>query len=357
MLAAVVTTVALAFGGGDAQAAAPSAADRLTDAQLVGQRVVVGFPGKKVSADLERRIRRGRVGGVILFSGNVASRAGVRRITRRLRSIPRPEAITGPLPIMVDQEGGLVKRLPGPPSMSARQMGRSGTATCRRQGAATGRGLDGVGVNVDLAPVLDVARRGSAIGRERRAFGSSPGAVSRCGGAFAGALERPGVAVTAKHFPGIGSAAVNTDFQVQRIRISKRRLRKTDEVPFDRFASNGSARRLVMVSSAIYPAFSSRPASFTRAIATKELRDRLGFDGVSVSDALDTASARRFGGTAKVAREVAEAGTDMLLYTKPGDGARAARALRSSLRRDELARSGFVESAERVLALREDLGK
>jgi beta-N-acetylhexosaminidase len=341
---------------GDEREDGPSAAvDRLTDAQLVGQRIVVGFSGERPSRDLERRIRRGRVGGVILFSDNVSSRGSVRRTTRRLRSIPQPDSIPGPLPVMVDQEGGLVKRLSGPPSLSAEQMGRAGAGTCRRQGAATGRSLDGMGVNVDLAPVLDVARRGSAMGREDRAFGSTRGAVARCGGAFAGALERPSVAVTAKHFPGIGAAPVNTDFEVQRIGISKRSLRRSDEVPFERFARGSAPRRLVMISSAIYPAFSSRPASFTRSIATKELRDRLGFDGVSVSDALDTASADRFGGTARVARQVAGAGTDMLLYTRPGDGARAARALVASIRRGKLARSGFAASAERILTLRRQL--
>jgi beta-N-acetylhexosaminidase len=258
---------------------------------------------------------------------------------------------------MVDQEGGLVKRLPGPPSMSAEGMARAGTGACRRQGAATGRSLDGVGVNVDLAPVLDVARRGSAIAREGRAFGGSPGAVWRCGGAFARALERPRVAVTAKHFPGIGSARVNTDFRVQRIRRSKRGLRRSDERPFGRFARGDSQRRLVMISSAIYTSFSARPASFTRGIATGELRDRLGFDGVSISDALDTPSARHFGGTAKVARSVADAGTDLLLYTRPRDGARAARALRGALRRGGIGRSNFVDSATRVLELRRALGK
>ena len=356
-LASIAAAIAAAFATGGGGEPPATAVDRLTDAQLVGQRIVVGFEGRRPSRDLERRIRRGRVAGVILFDHNVGSRAGVRRTIRRLQAIPRPDALSAPLPVMVDQEGGLVKRLPGPPSMSAERMARAGSGACRRQGAATGRSLDGVGVNLDLAPVLDVARAGSAMAREGRAFGSSAGAVWRCGGAFARALERPRVAVTAKHFPGIGSARVNTDFGVQRIRLSKAKLRRVDERPFRRFGRGGSGRRLVMISSAIYPAFSSRPASFTREIATGELRERLRFRGVSISDALDTASARHFGGTAKVARQVASAGTDLLLYTEPGEGARAARALLGGLRSGRLARSGFVDSANRILKLRSHLGK
>lgn len=353
ILPLLVTASLLVGAGGDG----PGPADRLTDAQLVGQRIVVGFAGKRPSEDLERRIRRGRIAGVVLFDDNVSSRAGVRRLVRRLQSIPQPDAISAPLLVMVDQEGGLVERLPGPPTMSAEQMGRAGTPTCRRQGKATGRSLADMGVNVDLAPVLDVARPGSAMADEDRAFGSAPRAVKRCGGAFADGLARPAVAPTAKHFPGIGSARVNTDFEVQRLRISKRRLRRTDELPFASFVGAGASERLVMISSAIYPAFSSRPASFTREIATKELRERLGFRGVSVSDALDTASTNAFGGTSKVARAVAGAGTDLLLYTAPNDGAKAARALKGALRRGRIARSSFLASAERVLGLRSSVDK
>jgi beta-N-acetylhexosaminidase len=105
------------------------AAERLTDSQLVGQRIV----------DLERRIRRGRIAGVVLFSDNVGSRAGVRRLVRRLQSIPRPSGLDQPLLVMVDQEGGLVKRLPGPPTLSAARMGAAACASRDRSAAPRSR--------------------------------------------------------------------------------------------------------------------------------------------------------------------------------------------------------------------------
>jgi beta-N-acetylhexosaminidase len=336
--------------------AAPGPQATLGDAQLVGQRLVTGFDGEAPPASLVRRIRDGRLAGVILFADNFDSRADAERLVGRLESIPRPRALRSPLLIMIDQEGGLVKRLPGPPSLSAEQMGSAGPRTCRRQGAATGRMLDHTGVNVDLAPVLDVARPGGAIDREHRAFGRTPAAVSRCAAPFAGALSRNGVAPTAKHFPGLGAAAINTDEAVQSIDLSRRRLRGFDEQPYSSFIGDGGAGRLVMVSSAVYTAFSDRPASLTRALATRELRGRLGFDGVSITDALETASTAAFGGPVATARRAAAAGTDLLLFSDPATAADAGHAVRADLRRaGPNARRRFEDSVVRILRLRRSL--
>lgn len=331
-----------------------SAVASFGDAQLAGQRLVAGFDGKHIPAALRRRIAAGRLAGVILFSENFDSRAEAERLARQLEAIERPRGQRQPLLVMVDQEGGQVKRLPGPPSLSAEQMGAAGKATCRRQGAATARMLDRTAINVDLAPVLDVARPGGAIEREDRSFGRDPAAVSSCGGAFANALERGGIAPTAKHFPGLGAAAVNTDFAVQRIGLSRSKLRRTDEAPYQRYIGDGARNRLVMMSSAIYPAFAGRPAAFTAKLATKELRERLGFEGVSITDALETESTAAFGGPTRAARFAARAGTDLLLFASLDAAEQAAPALRDVLRRD---RERFVTSVQRVLELRTGLGK
>ena len=174
------------------------------------------------------------------------------------------------------------------------------------------------------------ARPGSAIDSEGRSFGGDPKRVSRCAGAFAAALERKGVAPTAKHFPGIGAAAVNTDDAVQRIDLGARELRRVDELPYERFVGDGGAGRLVMVSSAVYPAFSERPAALTRSLASEELRDRLGFRGVSITDALETASTAAFGGPTEAAKRAARAGTDLLLFTSADAAFRAGRSLRAA---------------------------
>jgi beta-N-acetylhexosaminidase len=298
-------------------------------------------------------IRSGAVAGVILFTDNFPSRAAGRRLLSGLQAIPRPRGLRDPLLVMADQEGGLVKRLSGAPNASAREMGERGAAYSREQGRRTALNLRDVGVNVDLAPVLAVGRPGGTIADTDRAFGSSPAAVAATAVPFAEGLQGGGVAATGKHVPGFGSATVNTDFAVQRLAISKAELRRVDEAPYRPFIAAGGD--LVMLSTAIYPAFSGRPAAFTRSIATGELRDRLGFEGVSITDALESVAVRAFGGAAKAGLAGAGAGVDLLLYADPAAASAGQRALSQGLRTGRLSRAAFEDSATRVLRLRNSL--
>jgi beta-N-acetylhexosaminidase len=327
---------------------------KLSAGELAGQRLVAGFGGGRVPGKLRRLIHEGRLAGVILFDHNLGRRRHARRLIRHVQRINRPSGLRQPLLVMIDQEGGLVKRLGGPPDASAFEMGRRGKRYSRRQGAATARNLKGVGVNVDLAPVLDVGRDGSAIRAQRRSFGSTPGRVIETAVPFAAALERHGVAATGKHFPGLGAAGKDTDFAVQRIRLRRSRLRRIDERPYGKLVARGGD--MVMISTAIYTHFSHRPAAFTHEIATRELRHRLGFQGVSITDALETVSTRDYGGPAKVGLAAARAGTDLLLYTDFHAAAKAGVALRNRLRAGRIARPDFERSARRVLELRARLG-
>lgn len=209
----------------------PNAASRLSASQLVGQRIVLGFSGASPPARVERMIHAGQVAGVVLFSENLPSRAAGRRLIRQLQAIRRPPGLRDPLLVMTDQEGGQVKRLGGAPAASARTMGEGGPVFSRDQGRRTAANLRSLGVNVDLAPILDVARPGGAIDAADRGFGSSPANVTATAVPFAVALQRGGVAATAKHFPGLGSARLNTDDAVQRIGLSRGTLRDLDEAP------------------------------------------------------------------------------------------------------------------------------
>jgi beta-N-acetylhexosaminidase len=332
---------------------APSAVSRLSLPQLVGTRLIAGFQGTEVPEPLRRAIRRDGLAGVVLFRENLPSRATARELIAEIESIRRPPGLRDPLLVMVDQEGGLVKRLAGAPTASAARMGAAGATSSRAQGRATAANLSEVGVNVDLAPVLDVARPGGTIANTERGFGSTAAAVEATAVPFAAGLQDRGVAATAKHFPGLGAAAENTDFAVQRIDLPKRTLRAVDERPYRRFAAAGG--RLVMLSTAIYPAFSPKPAAFARPIATGELRQRIGFNGVSITDALESAAVRDFGGPATVARAASAAGTDLLLFTDYRAAMAAGRALLGSLRGTPSVRAAFEASASRILHLRRAL--
>jgi len=333
----------------------PEVASTLPAEQLAGQRIVVGLQGTSVSQRLRAAIAEGRVAGVVLFAENFPSHATGRRLIARLQGIKRPPKLRDSLLIMVDQEGGLVKRVNGAPTASAREMGDRGAAFSARQGRATAANLRELGINVDLAPVLDVGRPGGVIAETQRSFGATAAKVEATAIPFAKALQAGGVAATGKHFPGFGAATENTDFSVERIGLSKQELRTIDERPYAAFAAAGG--KLAMLSTAIYPAFSDRPAAFTRAIATGELRNRLGFEGVSVTDALETPAVEDFGGTAKVAVAGARAGADLLLFARLGPAKRAWEALVAKLRSRALDRGEFEAAAQRVLDLRAELGR
>jgi beta-N-acetylhexosaminidase len=346
---------AFVFGAtlGDGAAPEPSVASQLTPSRLAGQRIVVGFQGVKTPAAVREMVREGLVAGVILFSDNLPSRAAGRRLIRGLQAIRHPPGLRDPLLVMVDQEGGLVKRLGGAPTASARQMGARGADFSREQGRATARNLRGVGINVNLAPVLDVARPGGTIAGTDRGFGSTAARVAETAVPFAGAMQDAGVAATAKHFPGLGAARLNTDFAVERIGLAVSTLRGVDEAPYRGFIASGG--ELVMLSTAIYPAFSPKPAAFARPIATGELRSRLGFEGVAITDAPESVAVRDFGGPAKAGLAAAEAGVDLLLFSDYQAGARARRAIARRLRSGALGRAASEESVTRVLSLRRRL--
>jgi beta-N-acetylhexosaminidase len=356
-LAALIALCAGAFALGaalgDGRAPRITVASTLPLRQLAGERLLTGMTGTTAPSKLRAAIHAGAVAGVVLFAENFPTRAAGTRLIAQLQAIRRPPALRDPLLIMVDQEGGLVKRVDGAPNASAGEMGERGAAFSREQGRLTARNLGDLGVDVDLAPVLDVARPGGTIAETERGFGTTAAQVAATAVPFAEGLQQGGVAATAKHFPGLGAAGENTDDAVQRIGLSKARLRAVDEAPYRAFVAAGGD--LVMLSTAIYPALSPLPAAFSRTIATGELRSRLGFEGVSVSDALETVAVRAFGGPAKAGVAGARAGTDLLLYTHLAAAEDARRALVEKLRAGALDRDQFESSVQRVLDLREGL--
>ncbi len=334
---------------------AAGAVERLTDAQLAGQRLIASFRGTATPPPaLLQRIRRGEVAGVILFSENAETVAEARRLTRRLQRIPRPAAVPQPLLIMVDQEGGLVRRLrDAPPRGSAVEQAAGGERAIRAGGRASGRALRRAGVNVNLAPVADVPRGNSAMRREGRTYGTTAPQVGTFAAAFARGLRDARVHATVKHFPGFGAASVNTDDAPAVIDLPARTLRTVDAATF-RFATRPGAARLVMLANATYPALDrERPATLSRAIATTELRDRLGFTGVSVTDDLQADALRPFGDPGGIAVASAAAGADLLIHGRSYAATEeAASALRRALRAGRLPRAQARAAAARVLALR-----
>lgn len=332
----VVTASVLVLTTAEAAADAPTST-RPSLKQLVGQHLVVRIGGTTPSRDLIARVERGEIGGVVVFGDDIPTPA---HLARSLSMLQRAARRGSQLPLLtvIDQEGGRVKRLRGaPPRSSPAALGANGSAAeARREGRRTGSHLRALGLNVNLAPVLDVPTSPASFLGDR-AYGRSPAVVAEIGAAFATGLQDRRVGATAKHFPGLGSARSNTD----RVRVSVTATRAQllrQLVPFR--AAIARDVKLVMVSNASYPALDSTgvPALFSRRIVTDLLRRRLGFEGVVITDSMQAP-----GPSSRLAGPVLalEAGVDLLLHT--GSDRSSADLFRQVLR---AARSGDLSRAE-----------
>lgn len=305
--------------------------------------IVSAFTGTTPPPSIIGDIEAGRVGGVILFGGNLQGEAQTKALTARLQRAARAGR-NPPLLIMTDQEGGEVKRLPwAPPALAPSGMGS--TATAGAEGAATGRALRAAGVNVDLAPVADVIRvRGSFLGS--RSFGTHPKTVGPRACAFAVGVGKAKVGYTLKHFPGLGRAQTTTDVQRTVVSASAAKLR----ADYEAYRRCGRRERaIVMISSAIYPSITGdTPAVLSREVYATELPHAVG--GRAPLTISDNLQAPGLYGQEHVARRAAGAGLDLLMYASSEDGAKAAyRELLAAVRSGQLSRRR-VESADAAIA-------
>jgi beta-N-acetylhexosaminidase len=330
--------------------AKPTARPRsMTLEAAIGQRIITGYHGATPPASVLRAVRAGRVGGVILFGENVptvpAARSAVRAVKRAAAAGRRPEPL-----IMIDQEGGQVRRLPTlPPTLSPAQMGATSgpAATAEHQGRLTGAALRRLGITVDLAPVADVPLGTSSFLGER-AFSRSRDVVARAACGFAEGLARSKVAATLKHFPGLGRAGGNTDLRPVDVTGGRAEL----EADLSAYRRCARTTPLVMISSATYPRLGiDAPAVLDR--STYRLLDSTGFRGLTITDAFDTPAVAT---QVRPALKALRAGVDLLLYGMDQRGAAQAYSrLLADARAGRLSRGQVRARADRIVAFKRRL--
>lgn len=314
---------------------------------MLGQMIVTTFSGRSPSRAVLDRIRAGQAGGVILFSENTAggeasTRTEIAQLQAAASAGGRP-----PLLIMTDQEGGEVRRLTWAPPLHAAQEMRS-AALAQAEGAATGRALRAVGVNLDLAPVADVERvANSFLGT--RSFGDESLEVAERACAFAEGLASAGVGFTLKHFPGLGRALGDTDLEPVTIDASAAELREDYEA-YVSCASNPNG--VVMVSNGTYPSITdtSLPAVMSPEIYKTELGEIVGYHGVTISDAL---GARALAHEPAPAESAINAGLDLALYAgTEEESANAYATLQKDVRAGGIPRNRVAEAYNAIIALK-----
>jgi beta-N-acetylhexosaminidase len=320
------------------------AVDRLSLRQQVGQVTISSFLEPATPDYLGRRLHSRETAGVILFGFNAGTRPEWRAL---IRSVQRPAA--GEALVMVDQEGGEVRTV-GWAGPEASQLQQGAPSAVRRTARAAARQLRGAGVNVNLAPVADVPGGASpALGS--RAFAGDAASIAARTRASIDGMRSAGVAATAKHFPGLGRAQVNTDDASAEVPGEL----DNDLIPFRE--AIGADVPLVMLSHARYPALDpDRIASQSSSIVTGLLRQQLGFGGVIVTDSIEAQAVLDRSGLGRAAERSIRAGADLILMTGSASWSQVHPSLLRRARASGPFRERIRQSAARVLALKERLG-
>jgi beta-N-acetylhexosaminidase len=282
---------------------------------LLGKLFVVGLPGMELDDSTKRLIKEFRINNFIYFKRNVRSREQLRRLSEDLRRSCAAVNLAPPL-IAIDQEGGSVTRLPPPftqfPDARVLAGSQYPEKELKTYARTCSRELKEIGVNYNLAPVLDVCEAGSKYFMEKRSLGGDPGIVARLGSLVVRELQANSIAACGKHFPGLGAAVVDPHFQLPTVAKKESAILAQDIVPFQQAITAGVAS--IMTSHTIYEHLDPHnPATLSQKILTGLLRDRLGYEGVIITDDLEMGAIEKEGDLGNAALQAFTAGADLLL--------------------------------------------
>jgi beta-N-acetylhexosaminidase len=325
-----------------------------THRDLVGQSLMLRIAGQSATDETRRLLAGTRAGGVILFSPNISNPAQLHALCSGLQA-QAAELGLPPLLISIDQEGGVVSRLPQPFVVTPSQLalGATGDANIAYEAARlTGAQLRAHGVNMNFAPVLDVGNNPLNPIAGTRVFGPRPELVTEFGLAALRGYAETGIIATLKHYPGKGDTTVDSHLGLPFAHHDRARLEAIEFAPFRTAIQAGAPA--IMTSHMVYTTLDSVPATLSSTVLRGLLRGEMGFDGLIVSDALDMRAIADMYGAPQAGVLGKRAGLDLLLPL--GDDANhlaVADALLAALEAGELEETHFTESAARMDRLRE----
>lgn len=331
----------------------------MTIKEKVGQLFFAGFPGKVYDEHVRTLVEDYKLGNIILFARNVGEVRELHDLNMNLHK--NIKAATGVMPLIsIDQEGGIVTRimdgatfLPGAMSIGATHLDNA-----YKLGSISGAELRALGINMNLAPVLDVNNnpKNPVIGV--RSYSDKPEVVSRFGNKFISGLQDAGIIATAKHFPGHGDTAVDSHYALPTVAHNKERLNKIELVPFKNAISAGLDS--IMSAHVFFPAYEegNLPATLSYNVMTKLLREELGFNGLIVSDCMEMKAISDNYTTPKGVLMGLLAGLDMVFVSQTLENqTKALDLVYSAVESGEFPLSLLDEKVARVLKYKEKVAK
>ena len=341
-------------GGEEVPEAVRGLVESLSPEQKVDGILLVGFEGVDSSAPFLEQLRGRQLGGVLVRSENWLDAFSGTQLIAELKAAGREGGSVPPL-IAVRQEGGEYRSLADlPPEDRELNIGDQASPELAQTWAReTGDALREAGFDMNLSPVADVATLDSPVAD--RAFSDDELIVAQMTAAAVRGCAEAQIACVARHFPGLGAASQSTDDGPATVGLDAGTLASRDLAPFEAAIDEGIG--VVMLSHAFYTAYDPvTPASLSPEIATRLLRDQLGFTGVAITDDLATGAIRATSGVARAAVEAVNAGADMILVEAPAEAAGVRTALLAAVESRQIPPARLDQAAGRVLELKRSLG-
>ena len=329
-------------------------------ARQIGQLFMVGLPGTALDNSTRLLIEKFGINNFIYFKRNVDSPEQLRQLSADLRMACEAHKLTPPL-IAIDQEGGTVTRLPPPftqfPDARILADSENPEKALADYAMACSRELSDIGVNMNLAPVLDVCETGRGLFMESRALGGIPAKVGMLGSIIIKKMQDNGVAACGKHFPGLGAATVDPHLKLPQVTRTRDELLGIDIRPFREAIASGVAA--IMTSHTIYQGLdTANPATLSPLILTGILRIDMGYNGVIITDDLEMGAIENEATIDRAALQAFAAGADLLLVCHSHDKAIAAyRNIAKAALRDPALQERIKLSHKRLSLVRQRFAK
>ena len=322
----------------------------MSDADKVGQLLMIGIHGKTLNDDAKFMLNEYRVGGIILFDRNMESKDQVKSLIADINKTGKSAGLT-PLFIGIDQEGGAVARMEDqlikvPP---AEELGKEPIEQAVSLAKQSGTELKDLGFNINFAPVADL---GLTYGRS---FSTNPDDVVRYASAVGKAYDEAGLWYSYKHFPGIGKTDVDLHADTSVVPVSKETLLNEDTKVFvDLIKQSKPNTYAIMVSHAMYPQIDAdHPSSLSKAIITDWLRKDMGYNGVVVTDDMDMGALAKHYTFGDMAVQSIFAGSDILLVCHEYEHMQEAyNGLMKAVKDGRISKERLDESVKRILLMK-----
>ena len=322
----------------------------MSDADKVGQLMMIGIHGKTLNDDAKFMLNEYRVGGIILFDRNMESKDQVKSLITDINKTSKSAGLT-PLFIGIDQEGGAVARMEDqlikvPP---AEELGKEPIEQAVSLAKQSGTELKDLGFNINFAPVADL---GLTYGRS---LSTSPDDVVRYASAVGKAYDEAGLWYSYKHFPGIGKTDVDLHADTSVVPVSKETLLNEDTKVFvDLIKQSKPNTYAIMVSHAMYPQIDAdHPSSLSKAIITDWLRKDMGYNGVVVTDDMDMGALAKHYTFGDMAVQSILAGSDILLVCHEYEHMQEAyNGLMKAVKDGRISKERLDESVKRILLMK-----